>query len=575
MRFQISILKQPTIGSRQWILRLMTGLIVCALSIVSTQTWARCALAPAELKGLNAKLEASSNRATWASIWNELTELESRLLDGDTQVLTPERAVTLQCLYGLLFDTSFYLAGSALEAPLWSIRGLGAKLLLENIEAQSERPPSRSEQAQRALRIRELQRNLARLPQKKGQWSPWMSAQGSVQIDIPALTRVVNLSIQHPHPEQWKAQCGLTSGCDQRPTWTIRLPIGQASILHLPKADYHLKWSGHCADEQGSLKLLKAKEKKVLLNPPTLACRSEVTLLDTLSQERWPVGMVEEGQTKSFQHPGYQEIAVTGKEGGGPMTVILKRCEIPLTWVVTPYTAHVEVPIAVEWGVPTTIKATQTGYAPLTRLIELPRSDLCQSQPHHLDLALSREVRLNLSSPTGRPLHATSLKVSGLDEPLHGHTRRPPGRYQGFAQAKGFQSRFFELSVPPCHVDQYEPSDLGQGSRSQLEKSRCLPYERTIKLENIAPPNASIDQQLKRFGWITAIAGATLFTTHAFGIVDYQSLSYSKTLDSKHEALKRGQLLSYSLLGSGALLYGLGLLWPALSTTSSVEGAIP
>jgi len=555
------------------------GLIMSLLVCVGfmAQGWARCALAPVELRQLNAQLEASSSRSAWAKVWGQLSALELQLtqtIDGSISPLTPERAVALQCLYGLQFDAAFYLTESRVEGRLWSARALGAKLLLEEIEQQSERSPSRAERAQRRLRGQALQRALSRRP-KGAKWSPWMSARGAVEVSLPTLSRPVTLSIQHPNLEEWRAQCGLTVGCEERPSWTLRIPAGRASVIRLPKANYSLKWSGNCADEEGSLALFKERAKQVKLPEPTLACRSTVTLVDPRSDERWEAGVVEEGQRKELQRPGYQALEVTGREGGGPIVAELKRCEVPITWVVTPATARVDAPESIPWGVPVTVKASARGYAPLERQVELPRVERCEASPHHLDLALSRAVNLRFMTQEGRPILASAVQVSGLDEPLTGHTQRPPGRYQGYATSKGFQPLHFTLKVLPCSLNQYEQSGLNRGDQRSLEEARCAPYEAQLRFSELAPPPATGAQQLKRAGVVTAITGLALLSTHALGLMDYQGLQYTQSLSDKRGALERGQLWSYGLLTSGALLYGAGLLWPALSTDPATEEGSP
>lgn len=545
---------------------------LCCSSLVSVEVLARCALAPVELKQLSAKLEGSSSRVAWAEVWGELITLEQKLTAAKTGIA--ERAVALQCLYGLQFDASFYLSASRVEARLWSARALGAKLSLEELEAQRERAPSRMELAQRRLRAQELQRALSSRP-KGVTWSPWMSARGSVMVKIPALTRAVTLSIQHPQPAAWLVQCGLSAGCEERPSWTLRLPAGRETTLSLPKAEYHLRWSGPCADEEGGLLLNKEKAKQVTLPPPALACRSAVTLSDPHSGENWSAGLVEEGETKQLSRPGYYDVSVTGREGGEPITVELKRCERPITWVVTPSSARVAAPESIPWGVPTNVSVSSPGYAALKRTIELPKPSSCEPTSHHLDLALSREVNVRLISEAGRPIKAQVLRLSGLEEPLSGQTKRPPGLYQGYARSEGFQPLIFRLEVPPCSLDHYEPSRLSKGSQPRLEQGRCQPFEQQLKLSALAPEPATTDQQLKRTGLVLAATGLTLLATHALGLVEYQGASYTGSLKRRREALARGQLWSYGMLGAGALSYGLGALWPALSIESSTEERTP
>jgi hypothetical protein len=247
------------------------------------------------------------------------------------------------------------------------------------------------------------------------------------------------------------------------------------------------------------------------------------------------------------------------------MSVTLKRCELPITWVVTPASARVEAPKRAPWGVPTTIKVSREGYLPLSRQIELPKPERCEGPAHHLDLALSRAVLVSARSEGGRPLQGARLKIGGLLEPKSGETGRPPGLYRGELSAERFEPLSFTVKVPPCQGEDYESSALSSGSSNPKLSARCFTYELNPKLRELSLPDSEADQLLKRFGLLSAGAGLALLSTQALALMSYQESSYSQGLSSDYEGLERGQIWAYSLIGSGALIYGLGLIWPSLS----------
>ena len=502
--------------------------------------WARCADAPAELKATARQLEVSASSARWRALW---TTLEG--LDKGLKARSDTPATHIQCLRMLQLDAAFYLSDEPLEGPLWSARALGAALSLEVLEALHELKVSRGERATRHVKRRDLQARLA--PKKAPQDKRWVTPKGQTELFVPALRRGVTLTFSPSSPLLWRELCGLSKGCERLPEWSVEVPAGRELTLTLPRGEYVVRWSGSCADDREPLTL---SAEAFSLTPPTLACRSEVTLTDERSGEVWQAAVLQEGEARRFEREGYEPVEVKAPEGGGPLRVALTRCATPLRWSVTPAQAQVEAPASARWGVPVQVSATHPGYAHLERTVELKRPERCAEQaPHQLSLTLAREVKVRAYSDDGLKQPLSGLRVGGLIEPESGALRRPPGQYAVWLSAEGFKPFEGPLNVTSCQ-----------------NPKRCAPLDLKLTLTREAPPPVSTDQHLKRVGVVVLSAGAVFLGVSLFESASYEERAYSESLDLQRQALSQGLTRAYGLLGIGASLYALGALWPALTS---------
>lgn len=515
-----------------------TSAVACVLSTVSlagaaTRTPCDGEGLPAAVADLRARLQATRDRAAWAT----LAQDAARLAEG--QPADGARA----CAHYVAGGAHFFLSRGDLRHAADAVRHMVAAEALDPEAMQGRQPRNRLETAWGRL----------------GKVAGWLAAGRPVRVEVPAGEG--RLAFEPADPAGWAARCGETPACAAAARVEVALSPERPLRLTLRPGRYLVTRIGECGARRADAEVGAG----ALALPPPAACPVTLRVLDgdrelefTVSGPDGPLdpGALTvqpgagapgpgEADTVRVEAPGYRPREVALRRTEGDLKVQLERCPVDLRLAGLPPGAEVEGAGPGPWG-ERLVRVRHAGYAPVERTLEVPRPARCEGASHRVGLALPRRVLVLAEDPEGIVVPPAELWIEGERVDPLGFDH-PPGSYTWRAAHPAYREASGRFEVAPCAA------------------AECAPAELTLRFEPVEGPDTRWSTYTMVLGGAMLVGGLVYggLALDAQGRVDAYTdkAREGQSIDGLIAERDERAFQADVLLTSGALTLAAGVLW--------------
>ncbi len=352
---------------------------------------------------------------------------------------------------------------------------------------------------------------------RAGSDADWFSTPDLKLVRLAAIPQDESLTVGPPATIQPVQICGDSEQCRAAIHW--RFSPGPETALTLRKGRYELQRHGACGMSAIEVNVTGDDQLLQLPEPPpckvSLDVRSNGQTISTF-QVRLPNGnTIDADRVESeigfvrIDAPGHGSRSVELPAKGGPLTVDLERCLVPIELKVIPPDAELTYTVNAPWG-KRRIQGKRSGHGPIDEEIDVPAPEKCDTPvPHIAHVVLPRAITVQSVDAKGDALVTDKLLIDGKQVDTLAFFR-PPGRYAYTASHASHGEIFGTMDVKPCF------------------EGECPPVRLRLKFEvgQIGKLTSS-----KGLGpWILIIAGGVSFAT---------GLTYGVLAVNKNEDIER------------------------------------